>query len=382
MHVLRTRSGFWSKKLGDASDCEVDRAHRLMTYAEEFEDRWYWEADAEGRLTYLSASVSKQIEMFGVKTVGEPMANVFRLDQSDVELTRSLKFHIVSRTAFSNYTVRGIKGLSDSWWSMSGRPWFDSNGEFKGFVGSGTDLTKSRKQEATIRRLAVTDSLTGLANRQRMQDHLDTLIKLGQNKELSCALVMLDLDGFKNVNDTLGHPVGDALLIQVAKRLSAVTGESGIVGRLGGDEFQVLVPSEDDTEKLSRLASEIIDEISSPYSVEGSTITVSCSIGIAIAGSESDAETLVRNADIALYAAKDGGRATYRFFEDEMLAKAKWRKELEDELRTALASGQLTLVYQPVVATSTEKLAGFEALLRWRHGELFVAFSRRPQPPD
>ena len=338
-----------------------------MSYAEEFEDRWYWESDAEGHLTHLSASVSEQIEMFGLKTIGEPIANVFRLDQSDVELTRSLKFHIVSRTAFSNYTVRGIKGLSDSWWSMSGRPWFDSSGEFKGFVGSGTDLTKSRKQEATIRRLAVTDSLTGLANRQRMQDHLDTLIKLGQNKEFSCSLIMLDLDGFKNVNDTLGHPVGDALLIQVAKRLSDVTGESGIVGRLGGDEFQVLVPSENDTDKLARLASTIIDEISSPYSVEGSTINVSCSIGIAVADDKSDSETLVRNADIALYAAKDGGRATYRFFEEAMLAKARWRKELEDELRTALASGQLTLVYQPVVATSTEKLAGFEALLRWHH---------------
>ena len=367
MKPLRTRSGFWSKKLAEASDCEVDRAHRFMTYAEEFEDRWYWESDAEGNLTHLSASVSEQIEMFGVKTIGEPIANVFRLDQSDVELTRSLKFHIVSRTAFSNYTVRGIKGLRDSWWSMSGRPWFDSNGEFKGFVGSGTDLTKSRKQEATIRRLAVTDSLTGLANRQRMQDHLDTLIKLGQNKEFSCALVMLDLDGFKNVNDTLGHPVGDALLIQVAKRLSAVTGESGIVGRLGGDEFQVLVPSEDDNEKLAKLATHIIEEISSPYSVEGSTINVSCSIGIAIAGPQSDSETLVRNADIALYAAKDGGRATYRFFEDGMLAKARWRKQLEDELRTALASDQLTLVYQPVVTTNTEKLAGFEGLIRWHH---------------
>ena len=367
MKALRTRSGFWSKKLSEATECEVDRAHRLMTYAEEFEDRWYWETDTEGRLTYLSANVSEQIEMFGIKTVGEPIANVFSLDQSEFELTRSLKFHIVSRTAFSNYPVRGIKSLSESWWSMSGRPWFDSEGRFAGFVGSGTDLTKTRKQEATIRRLAVTDSLTGLANRQRMQDHLDTLIKLSRNKEPDCALIMLDLDGFKNVNDTLGHPVGDALLIQVAKRLAEVTGETGVVGRLGGDEFQILIPSDADVETLSTLAAGIIAGVSSPYSIDGSTITVSCSVGIALADKQSDAETLVRNADIALYAAKDGGRATYRFFEDEMLAKAKWRKELEDELRTALATDQLFLVYQPVVTTDTEKLAGFEALLRWSH---------------
>ena len=338
-----------------------------MNYAEEFEDRWFWETDTEGRLTYLSRSVSEQVELFGVKTLGELITNVFRLDQSEFEHARSLKFHIVSHTGFSDYTVRGIKGLSECWWSMSGRPWFDEHGSYRGFVGSGTDLTKTRKQEATIRRLAVTDSLTGLANRQRMKDHLDLLIRSGQQQRLCCALFMLDLDGFKSVNDTLGHPVGDALLIQVATRLSGVVGEAGIVGRLGGDEFQILLPRTNDQDTLTRLASQIIEDISAPYVIEGSSITISCSIGITIADDLSDTETLVRNADIALYAAKDGGRATYRFFEDEMLVKAKWRKDLEDDLRLALSSDQLSLVYQPVVETCSERLSGFEALIRWEH---------------
>lgn len=365
--MWRTRSGLKTTESGEASSPEVERARRLMNYAEEFEDRWFWETDTEGRLTYLSRSVSEQVELFGVKTLGELITNVFRLDQSEFEHARSLKFHIVSHTGFSDYTVRGIKGLSECWWSMSGRPWFDEHGSYRGFVGSGTDLTKTRKQEATIRRLAVTDSLTGLANRQRMKDHLDLLIRSGQQQRLCCALFMLDLDGFKSVNDTLGHPVGDALLIQVATRLSGVVGEAGIVGRLGGDEFQILLPRTNDQDTLTRLASQIIEDISAPYVIEGSSITISCSIGITIADDLSDTETLVRNADIALYAAKDGGRATYRFFEDEMLVKAKWRKDLEDDLRLALSSDQLSLVYQPVVETCSERLSGFEALIRWEH---------------
>lgn len=338
-----------------------------MDYAEEFEDRWFWETDTEGRLTYLSKSVSAQIELFGIKTVGEQLTNVFRLDQSEVEHARSLKFHIVSRTGFSDYAVRGTKGLNESWWSMSGRPWFDEAGEYRGFLGSGTDLTKTRKQEAMIRRLAVTDSLTGLANRQRMKDHLDLIIEAGQQQGLRCALFMLDLDGFKSVNDTLGHPVGDALLIEVSNRLTEVTGETGIVGRLGGDEFQIVIPRTNDKNVLKTLASRIIDNISAPYVIEGASITISCSIGITSADDQSDTETLVRNADLALYAAKDGGRATYRFFEDDMLVKAKWRKELEDDLRLALSEDQLRLVYQPVVETRSEKLCGFEALIRWEH---------------
>lgn len=367
MKAMRTRTGFWAKEPKTASAEEVDRSYRLMSYAEEFEDRWFWETDADGCLTYLSRSVAGQIEMFGLETIGQPITNVFRLDQDEAQHIRSLKFHIVSRTAFTDYPVRGIKGLNESWWSMSGRPWFDVDGEYRGFVGSGTDLTKTRKQDATIRRLALTDSLTGLANRLRMQDHLDALLRPAPQQEIHCALMMLDLDGFKGVNDTLGHPVGDALLIQVAERLSKVVGEAGIVGRLGGDEFQVLVSGKRDPSWLNALAREIIDQISKQYSVDGLSITISCSIGISIATPECNAEALVRNADIALYAAKASGRATALFFEDEMLAKAKWRKQLEDDLRSALNSDQLRLVYQPVVATRTEKLTGFEALLRWKH---------------
>ncbi|WP_160682324.1 putative bifunctional diguanylate cyclase/phosphodiesterase [Parapontixanthobacter aurantiacus] len=339
-----------------------------MTYAEKFEDRWFWETDSEGRLTYLSESVSEQIEAFGIRTIGEPLANVFKLDQSEYEHARSLQFHLVSRTPFAGYPVRGQKGLSESWWSMSGRPWVDDFGQYRGFIGSGTDLTKSRKQEATIKRLALTDSLTELANRQRMQDTLNALLEASSNGGSTPSILLLDLDGFKAVNDTLGHPAGDALLVQVSRRLLKAVGQAGIVGRLGGDEFEVLVPACDDRTILSELASKIIEKVSEPYLLNGCAATVSCSIGISVADeSDPKAETLIRNADIALYAAKDGGRATYRFYEEQMLARAKWRKELEDDLRLALNADQLGLIYQPIVNTITEKLVGFEALLRWEH---------------
>lgn len=368
MNARLNKLAFWTDKASASSRLEVDRASRLMAYAEKFEDRWFWETDADGRLTYLSESVAEQIEAFGIRALGEPLAQVFKLDQSEYEHARSLQFHLVSRTPFDGYPVRGQKGLSESWWSMSGRPWLDANGRYKGFVGSGTDLTKSRKQEATIKRLALSDSLTGLANRQRMQDALIALMEASSNGGSTPAVLLLDLDGFKAVNDTLGHPAGDELLVQVSRRLVSAVGQDGIVGRLGGDEFEVLVPVYSDREVLTSMASNIIEQLSEPYSIDGCSATVSCSIGISVADRDhTTAETLIRNADIALYAAKDGGRATYRFFEDQMLARAKWRKELEDDLRLALNSDQLSLVYQPVVNTITEKLVGFEALLRWEH---------------
>ncbi len=367
MRIKHTRIGLQTKGLQDAAADAVERVYRLMNYAEEFEDRWFWETDAAGRLTYLSKSVADQIEPFDIKTIGEPLTEVFKLDQDDTQHLRSLNFHLVTRTAFSEYAVRGVKGLHESWWCMSGRPWFDAEGTFCGFVGSGTDLTKARRQEATIKRLALTDSLTALANREQMREHLERLLSVAAGDEPRCALMMLDLDGFKVVNDTLGHPVGDALLVQVAQRLTDIVGEQGIVGRLGGDEFQILVPGESDRKLLLALAQDVIDRVSTPYSIINSSITISCSVGIALPDDTSTAETLVRNADIALYAAKAAGRSNAQFFEEEMLARVKWRKKTEDDLRTALASGQMRLLFQPIVSTHAETLNGFEALLRWTH---------------
>ncbi|MBN2970601.1 EAL domain-containing protein [Roseomonas aeriglobus] len=180
--------------------------------------------------------------------------------------------------------------------------------------------------------------------------------------------MLLDLDRFKAVNDTLGHQTGDALLKQVAQRLTRAVGDAGLVGRVGGDEFKVLVPTDADRDRLATLADTIIASLSQPYFIGGSSISIGCSIGIAVAPDDgTDGDSLVRNADLALYSAKGDGRGMHRFFREEMLDEARNRKQLEDDLRQALVGDQLHLVYQPIVATADERITGYETLLRWNH---------------
>lgn len=179
---------------------------------------------------------------------------------------------------------------------------------------------------------------------------------------------MLDLDRFKAVNDTLGHQVGDELLKQVAHRLQRAVGDSGLVGRLGGDEFEVVLPLDAERGRLGEIAQDIITALSTPYFIGGATLSIGCSVGIAISPEHGeDAETLVRNADLALYAAKADGRGVHRFYRPELLAGAQNRKRLEDDLRQALAGDEFHLTYQPVVSTANERIVGYEALLRWDH---------------
>jgi diguanylate cyclase (GGDEF)-like protein len=179
---------------------------------------------------------------------------------------------------------------------------------------------------------------------------------------------LLDLDRFKQVNDTMGHPAGDALLKQVAQRLESTVGAMGRVGRLGGDEFQVIFPGKIDRDELGHLAARVIEALSQPYSLEGSRVTIGASIGIALApGDGVTSEALIRNADLALYAAKDGGRGRYHFYAADLHSDAEERRKMENDLRDAVANGGLELYYQPVVQTATEKITGFEALLRWNH---------------
>jgi diguanylate cyclase (GGDEF)-like protein len=180
--------------------------------------------------------------------------------------------------------------------------------------------------------------------------------------------MMIDLDRFKQVNDTLGHPVGDKLLKKVALRLIEVLGEDGQVGRLGGDEFEAILPGIEEEGRLSELARRLIEQVSRPYKIAGHEIRIGTSVGIAVAlPGKTLAESLIKDADVALYAAKRDGRGTFRFFAQEMHARATERQILENDLRHALASDQLRLLYQPIVDSVTEEVVAFEALLRWHH---------------
>ncbi len=351
-----------------ATEARDRLAHVLVAEFEAHSNGWFWQTDPEGRILYLTAKVAGELDAPDAPAVGQTLGGLFRMDSALPESERTLAFHLASRTAFTNYSVRPASMVKlDRWWSISGRPVTDDDGTFIGFVGSGSDLTERRRADAEITRLALFDGLTGLANRQRLRLSLDqTLAQPGTQR--TTALLLLDLDRFKAVNDTLGHQTGDALLKQVAQRLTRTIGETGLIGRLGGDEFQVILPAMADRDKLGELARRIIFDLSQPYSIDGSTITIGCSIGIAIAPEDGDAsETLIRNADLALYAAKGDGRGIHRFFRGELLAGAQSRKQLEDDLRHALAGDQFYIAYQPVVGARSERIVGYEALLRWEH---------------
>jgi diguanylate cyclase (GGDEF)-like protein len=352
-----------------AAEAQGKMASRLVQEFEGHTTGWFWQTDRHGRVTYLSAKVAQELDSEETPAIGAMLTTLFRMDSASPETERTLGFHLSSRTAFSNYSVRpaGI-GKLERWWSISGRPTVDELGRFHGFIGSGSDLTERRRADAEITRLALFDGLTGLANRQRMRLSLDQMLNQPTGTYRSTSLLLLDLDRFKAVNDTMGHQSGDALLKQVGQRLQRAVGEAGLVGRLGGDEFQVVLPSESNRERLAELSRTIIASLSQPYFIDGSSVTIGCSIGISIAPEDGrDAETLIRNADLALYAAKADGRGIHRFFREELLVGAQSRKQLEDDLRNALAQDQFYVAYQPVVSTKTERIVGYEALIRWDH---------------
>ncbi|MFM9935104.1 MAG: putative bifunctional diguanylate cyclase/phosphodiesterase, partial [Novosphingobium sp.] len=227
-------------------------------------------------------------------------------------------------------------------------------------------------------RLAEFDSLTGLSNRHRITRRFDQILAAFKGTGRPATLMMLDLDRFKAVNDTLGHPAGDELLRQVAQRLTRVVGDRGEIGRLGGDEFQILLPDLEDRGKLGELADKIIGLVSQPYTIDDNHVVIGISLGMAIAPFDgTEREELVRAADLALYAAKHGGRGQFRFYSADLKDEKEERRLLEDALREAIATvgtaeenwdrPQLNLLYQPVVRTNDHTVVGFEALMRWEH---------------
>jgi diguanylate cyclase (GGDEF)-like protein len=236
-----------------------------------------------------------------------------------------------------------------------------------GWVVTHEDVTERRHAEAKIRFMAHHDALTMLPNRVLFHQQLSETLTDAKRGEYP-AVLCLDLDGFKTVNDTLGHPIGDLLLKAVAERLRHCIRDSDLMARLGGDEFAIVQASANNPTDATALASRLIEAISAPYQIEGHQVVVGLSIGIAVAPTDGlDADLLLKNADLALYRAKADGRHTYRFFEPDMDARMQARRILELDLRTAIARGEFELFYQPLVHLRTERVSAFEALIRWRH---------------
>ncbi|QRJ65713.1 EAL domain-containing protein [Azospira restricta] len=246
----------------------------------------------------------------------------------------------------------------------------DEQGALTNYIASFTDISERKAAEARIDHLAHHDALTGLVNRYNLESRLAQSLLAARREVRQLAVMFIDLDRFKVINDTLGHHTGDRMLVEVARRLGDCVRESDIVARLGGDEFVVVLTSLACDMDAALVAAKILVALSSPYTVDGKILHSTPSIGISMFPTNGeDSETLMKNADAAMYFAKAKGRNNFQFFSPAMTAAATERMELERDLRGALAAGQYELHYQPQVCAKSGAVRGVEALIRWRHPE-------------
>ena len=350
--------------------------HQAMLLLQDYEasgSGWFWSSDSDGMITYISDPVAQRLGKARSELVGKAIQSLFVLDQDeDGASERTLPLIFSARKTFADLSVRAATDDAEIWWSISGRPQVGANGKFIGYRGNGLDITASRQSHRDASRLAQYDSLTGLANRHRMGKRLAATLTAYKAAKRACAVMMLDLDRFKQVNDTLGHPAGDELLKQVAQRLQRLITEKGCeIGRLGGDEFQIMLPDIDDRGRLGEIAKTIITMLSQPYQIDGSRCVIGASVGIAIAPYDGvTSEELIRSADLALYASKGGGRGQFRFYSSDLHSEAERRRQIEEDLRDALANDQMHVAYQPIVDATTNTVVTLEAFSRWDHPEL------------
>ena len=356
--------------LSPIQETDLRRRVELLDSFEQAGLGWFWATDAVGRLIYLSQTAMESLRADSSDIIGKPFSDLFsaEIENDDEKPERPLAFLLGARNSIVQLPVKVVTKENSYWWEIAGKPQYDSKGEFTGYRGSAKDISATIETRRDAERLSQFDSLTGLANRHRMTKRLSKTLEAYRNSKRSCALMMLDLDRFKNVNDTLGHPAGDELLRQVAARLKSIIGKKGDIGRIGGDEFQVLLPDIDDRGVLGDLGQRLIQMVSQPYSVGGARAIIGTSVGIAIAPYDGlDAEELVAAADMALYAAKGGGRGQHRFYSSDLKDGAKERRRIEEDLRDAVAENKLEMHYQPIVDAKTHQVACLEALMRWNH---------------
>jgi diguanylate cyclase (GGDEF)-like protein/PAS domain S-box-containing protein len=378
MAVKNFLQGLSGNKEGPVDDQSRALRARVLDEYDRAGIGWIWATDAAGNLIYLA---DKATEMLGVGTddlIGKPLDELFEIDSSGSEEgnARPLRFQLKARQKIRDQIVRFSHSNSGQearqiWWSISGRAVCETTGEFAGYRGSASDVTVKHERRLVDSKLADFDSLTGLANRHQMKRQLDGTLAAFKASGRPCALMMMDLDKFKRINDTLGHQAGDALLIEVAERLTNIAGDRAKIGRLGGDEFQIMIADEDDRGKLGKLANKIIQILSQPYTLDaGKRAIIGASVGIAVAPFDgATTEELIRSADLALYASKNGGRGQFRFYAAGLKDEEQERQSVLDDLREALEVGQLHLQYQPVVSIESGHVVGLEALMRWEHPE-------------
>ena len=352
----------------------AERNDTVSLLLREFEDSgadWLWETDASRRVVRASPRFAYACGLDPLTIEGKPLLQILAgssWESGDFAVgLRNLADKLKGRESFRDLRLPVSVAGEERWWELAASPRIDDTGSFCGFRGVGSDVTEQRASADKINRMARYDTLTGLPNRLMVNETLAHAMANAEQWSGRCAFMMIDLDRFKAVNDTLGHPIGDRLLQRVAERLTQLMDSRAMCGRLGGDEFAVVVRDASDPEVTEKLARSIIETLSRPYEIDTHTLHVGASVGLAVGPRDGrTAEMLIRSADLALYRAKDAGRGVYHAYEPALHVQAEERRVLEMELRKALENGEMHLNYQPVVDAATGVLRGFEALLRWK----------------
>lgn len=349
----------------------------LLNEFEEGASDWLWETDTLGRLQHVPARMAatlgfapEAIQTRSLEALLRDHAGSGEADDERAAILRAL----TSRTAFFDLSVRLRTEVGTRWWLLNGKPTFDRRGNFTGYRGVGADVTHSREAQARIAFLAGHDTLTGLPNRAAFQEAINEACHIRLAGEGQIALLCLDLDGFKAVNDSHGHGTGDRLLQAVAERLRAVAGDGTRIFRLGGDEFAI-VQNDAEPRRAEALAEGIIAELTRPFQVDVAHLEIGVSVGIAHTPQDAqDPASLLSRADLALYSAKASGKGCWRSFDSGLEERITRQRQLDAEMRLALGNDEMQLHYQPLVDLETERVIGFEGLLRWhKPGEGWIS---------
>jgi diguanylate cyclase (GGDEF)-like protein/PAS domain S-box-containing protein len=332
---------------------------------------YVWETDAEWRYTFLSERAEAVTGYLRHELLGRTAREFMPLGEG-AAVDGWLARNATHGAPFRDLVHRSLtKSGRVIWMQVTGVPVRDGSGRLLGWRGTGADITARKQAEDRIQYLATRDALTGLPNRVLLADRAGQAILAAARARGSFALLSLDLDRFKLINDSLGHAAGDALLRAVAERLGATLRRDDTLARLGGDEFVLLWNGLKSSEDAATLAHRALGILARPFTVEGRTLSVTASIGISVYPNDGrDFGELLKNADAAANHAKETGRNSFRFFSPELNARAVARLGIENDLRQALARGELMLHWQPVISASAageRALIGAEALLRWRH---------------
>ncbi|OSZ71021.1 hypothetical protein CAP39_08895 [Sphingomonas sp. IBVSS1] len=358
------------------SDADLkDQGEVVRLLLNEYESNgsdWLLELDAHGRLTHVTTRFADVARRPRGELIGQPLLSLIDPTQGGAAAV-ALAHALNDVQPFRDLVVPVPLGRDLRWWALSGTPKQDGQGNFTGFRGVGRDVTEVRRSQERIAQLARFDPLTGLANRSLFRETLDDVVDRAIASGRPAALLFVDLDRFKAVNDGFGHAAGDYLLRQVAQRLQGLVKGGATIARLGGDEFAILLP-DGSGDRPDRLAARIVKDLARPFPL-GDTGRAGAVVGASVGWARvpDDArtpESLLRCADLALYQVKGQGRGAACQYSAEMAEAAAHRRRLEGDLAAALDQDQLALMFQPVVDAADERITGFEALLRWHHPEL------------